>query len=145
MQTTAILSVRTNMLVDTLMGNRDHLGTSQPIGNLLGAPLMPQFTFDQPTAATRPFEWTTHLGTSLMSTMLAEWAPKVTASKHGWTGAAAAAGKEPAHRSEPPLLQEPGMHGPVRRFRRPSRGSSSSSSDFLLKPAAPPQAHIFSD
>ena len=67
MQQPAGLSIGSNMLINTLMRDRQGMVTYQPTGDLLWAPLMVQFTLDQPTATTRPFERTTDLSPALLS------------------------------------------------------------------------------
>ena len=67
MQQPAGLSIGSNMLINTLMRDRQGKVTYQPAGDLLWAPLMVQFTLDQPTATTRPFERTTDLSPALLS------------------------------------------------------------------------------
>jgi hypothetical protein len=65
------VSVGADMLVNTLMGYRKSFRASEPIRDLLGAPLMTQFTFDQTTATPRPFEGTTaHMRTALLGALM---------------------------------------------------------------------------
>ena len=60
------LEVGPNMLIDTLMGNRNTMGAAPPMGNLLRAPLMAPFALDQTTTPTRPFERRTYLNSSVL-------------------------------------------------------------------------------
>jgi len=71
MKGVSLASVGADMQVNTLMGYRKRFRASEPIRNLLGAPLMTHFTFDQTTATPRSFEGTTaHRRTALLGALM---------------------------------------------------------------------------
>jgi hypothetical protein len=59
MKSATAVSIPTDMLVDSLMGYREGFVSSEPAGNLPGAPLVTQFAFDYTATASSPLKWTT--------------------------------------------------------------------------------------
>ena len=59
-------SIRTQRLINSLMRKPNALRLLQPIGDLLGAPLLSQFAFDQPLIMPSPLGWTARLKTALL-------------------------------------------------------------------------------
>ena len=60
-------SIRAQLLIDPLMRKPNTLCPFQPIGDLLGTPLLPQFTFDQLLSASSPLGRTVRVKTALLS------------------------------------------------------------------------------
>jgi hypothetical protein len=60
-------SIRAQILIDPLMRKRNSLRLLQPIGDLLGTPLLSEFAFDQPLITPSPLGRTARLKTALLS------------------------------------------------------------------------------
>jgi hypothetical protein len=70
MKSATTVSIPADMLVDPLMGYRECFVSSEPAGNLLGAPLVTQFAFDQTATASGPLEGTTTVCPSFLAALV---------------------------------------------------------------------------
>jgi hypothetical protein len=70
MKSTSAVSIHIDMLVDSFMLYRERFVLLEPAGNLLRAPLVTQFAFDQTATASSPFEWTTTVCSPFLATLM---------------------------------------------------------------------------